>query len=249
MNPHFNKVALITGAARRIGAAIARILHENGYIVVIHYNKSSKEAQELVKHLNELRPYSALSIKADLRQVDEFNTLINNIINQTGRLDVLVNNASTFYKTKIGTTTATAWNDLMDIHIKAPYFLAEAAFPVLAKERGSIINISDIHANRPMRDYPVYCIAKAGLAMLTKTLAHEFGPDVRVNSISPGQTIWPEAENALTNDIKNKVIERTALKRPGHPDEIAKAVLFLVRDANYITGQDIAVDGGRLLMI
>ncbi len=243
------KVALITGAARRIGAVIARILHENGINVLIHYHQSQKEAQLLAENLNKIRPHSAKILSADLTDFSELKPLIDKTIQAFGQLDILINNASCFFKTEINTITHRMWNELINTNLTAPFFLSQAAFPHLAKQQGCIINISDIHGQRPMRDYPVYCISKAALNMLTKTLSRELGPDVRVNAISPGQTIWPEAENALSPVIKKKIIHRTALERHGSPDEIAKGVLFLIKDADYITGQDIAIDGGRLLYI
>lgn len=243
------KVALITGAARRIGAAIAAILHEIGMNVVIHYHHSEVAANKLCALLNKKRAHSACAMPADLTELSAIKTLIQNTIKKWGRLDVLINNASCFFKTEIGAVSEASWNELMNTNLKAPFFLAQAAFPHLAKQLGCIINIADIHSKRPMRDYPVYCISKAGLIMLTKTLARELGPDVRVNSVSPGQILWPEVENALSNEIKQKIIHRTALQRHGDPQEIAKTILFLVKDADYITGQDIAVDGGRLLYI
>lgn len=241
--------ALITGASRRIGSAITRILHENGMNVIIHYHTSAINAKKLHKELINRRPHSAKILQADLTNLKQTQILLKEAVKVWGQLDVLVNNASCFFKTDMGQVTDAQWNEIINTNLKAPFFLAQSAFPHLAKQQGSIINISDIHANRPMRDYPVYCISKAALSMMTKTLARELGPDVRVNTVSPGQIIWPEAENALSPLIKQKIIHRTALQRHGDPKEIAKTVLFLVRDADYITGQDIAVDGGRLLYI
>lgn len=246
---HKPKVALITGAARRIGAVIARILHENGINVLIHYHRSHEEAKALADSLNQIRPHSAKILSADLNNFSHLKTLIDKTIQTFGQLDVLINNASVFFKTEIGSITHHMWNELINTNVTAPFFLSQAAFPHLAKQQGCIINISDIHGQRPMRDYPVYCISKAALNMLTKTLSRELAPDVRVNSISPGQTIWPEAENTLSPALKKKIIHRTALERHGNPHEIAKGVLFLIREADYITGQDLAIDGGRLLYI
>ena len=244
LNP---QVALITGSARRIGAKIARILHENGINVVLHCNSSLKEAKKLCSILNQSRGDSAVVLQADLSKIKTLNNLVKQAVNSWGRLDILVNNASCFYKTPVGSITESIWNDLMDTNLKAPFFLSQAAIPYLKKQRGCIINIVDIHADRPMADHPIYCVSKAGLAMLTKTLARELGPDIRVNSVSPGAIIWPEKGNALSPKLKKQIIDHTALKTHGDPEEIAKAVLFLVRDATYVTGQDIAVDGGRKL--
>lgn len=241
------KVVLITGAARRIGAEIARILHQNGLNVVLHYHTSHEEAEKLCEELNAARPQSAHAIHANLAMANELHHLIPSAVKLWGRLDVLVNNASKFYKTAVGSVSDIVWDDLINTNLKAPFFISQAAVPYLAKEKGCIINIADIHAERPMKDYPVYSISKAGLIMMTKTLAKELGDQVRVNAVSPGPIIWPEAENELSQDLKQKMIERTALKREGHPVEVAKAVLFLVNAADYITGQVLTVDAGRTL--
>lgn len=246
---HSAKVALITGAARRIGAAIACILHQNGYDVVVHYCQSADSAKNLVSELNALRPHSADCLKADLRECSQLRFLIEETIKNKGRLDLLVNNASAFFKTEIGTVTEETWDELLTTNLKAPFFLAQAALPHLAKNKGAIINITDIHACRPMLEYPIYSISKAGLSMMTKALARECAPDVRVNSVSPGHILWPENDNLLSNEVKEKIMKRIALQCDGDPQDIAKAVLFLAQDARYITGQDIAVDGGRLLTI
>jgi pteridine reductase len=240
------KNALITGSARRIGAEIARILHENGMNVVLHYHHSKKEANRLCNELNQLRENSAASLSADLTDISELKQLIQQAVDCFGRLDVLVNNASCFFKTLPGNVTEKAFDQLITTNLKAPFFLAQAAFPHLAKNKGCLINITDIHAYRPLRDYTVYCMSKAGLAMLTKALAREWGPDVRVNAVSPGSIIWPEGENSLNDEIKQSIIHESALQSHGSPQEIAKTVLFLVRDALFVTGQDIAVDGGRI---
>jgi pteridine reductase len=243
------QVALITGAGRRIGAAIVRLLHEAGINIVLHYYTSEKETKKLCLALNKKRQNSAAILAADLSRLANLALLIQQAEQLWGRLDVLVNNASVFYKTEIGELSGSAWDKLIDTNLKAPFFLAQAAFPHLAKHQGCIVNIVDIHAERPMQDYPVYCISKAGLHMLTKALARELGPAVRVNAVSPGAIIWPQGENALPLEMQRKIIDRTALQQHGDPTEIAKAVLFLIRDAGYITGQDIAVDGGRLLFV
>ncbi len=247
--PH-NKVALVTGSARRIGAEIARILHQNGMNVVLHYLHSKADVVKLCRSLNEQRKNSAVVIKADLSDVSALKPLIKEAAMAWGRLDALINNASCFYKTAIGKVNTKTWDALLDTNLKAPFFLAQAAVPYLKKYKGSIVNIVDIHAERPMQDYSVYSISKAGLTMVTKTLAKELGPmGIRVNAVSPGAIIWPEGTNALSTKIKKNIIAHTALKRHGDTHAIADAVLFLVEDAGFITGQDIAVDGGRSLYL
>lgn len=241
------RYVLITGAARRIGAEVTRVLHAAGMNVILHYHVSEKEAKTLCAMLNAERSHSAFILAADLSNHANLKSLIDQAAKIGGRLDALVNNASVFYKTQREHVSSDAWDHLLNTNLKAPFFLAQAAFPYLAKQHGSIVNLIDIHAQRPMRDYSVYCISKAGLQMLTKTLAREFAPDVRVNAVSPGQVIWPEAENSLDEAVKQKILDRIPLQRQGNPEEIAKAVLFLIQDATYVTGQDLAVDGGRLL--
>lgn len=242
------KTALITGAARRIGAEIARVLHQNGFNVVLHYHRSEEEAQQLATDLNNKRGNSAITLKCDLTEIGYLANLIEKAASQWERLDVLVNNASRFYKTSVGQVNESIWDDLLTSNLKAPFFLCQAALPYLKATRGSIINIADIHAERPMRDYPVYSISKAGIVMLTKALAKEVGPHVRVNAISPGETMWPEGEgNVMSEDLKQKIINRIVLKCKGDPHHIAKGVLYLVRDADYVTGQVLTIDGGRAL--
>lgn len=240
------KMVLITGAGRRIGAEISRVLHAAGMNVILHYNASENETKTLCEEFNKKRSNSAAMLAADLSDHANLEPLIHQAVNIGGHLDALVNNASVFYKTDTQITSV-EWDNLLNINLKAPFFLAQAAFPYLAKQQGCIVNIIDIHAQRPMSEYPVYCISKAGLQMLTKALAREFAPKVRVNAVSPGQVIWPEADNALSSMLKQKIIDRIPLQRQGSPQEIAKAVLFLIQDATYITGHDLAVDGGRLL--
>lgn len=241
-------VALITGAARRIGATIAKTLHENGFNVVIHYCHSKKEAESLCAILNKKRSQSAIAMHVDFIQSTKLSKLINRTIEIFGRLDLLVNNASEFIATTVGNTTETQWHQLIDINLKASYFLAQSAAPYLANTKGSIINIIDIHGQIPLKGYSVYSISKAGLSMLTKSLARELGPQIRVNAIAPGITLWPENENAMCDSIKTELIERTALKRKGSPQDIADAVLFFTRSTS-ITGQILNIDAGRLLRI
>jgi pteridine reductase len=237
------KTALITGAAHRIGAQIARTLHEAGMDLVLHYWRS-KEMAELLQHsLEQERPDSVMLLQADLRDTGQYQALITNVRDKKGRLDLLVNNASSFYPTPLDTAGETEWDDLMGTNLKAPFFLAQAAAPLLKESEGCIINLVDIHAERPLKDHPIYSMAKAGNAMMVKALARELGPEIRVNGISPGAILWPE--QGMNEEAKHEILARTALKRSGSPEDIARTVLFLARDADYITGQIIAVDGGR----
>lgn len=244
-NPLATKVALITGAARRIGAEIARTLHTAGMNIVLHYNASEQEAVMLCEQLNQQRHGSAVAIRADLQEAESEAVLVNHAAAAWKRLDVLVNNASRYYRTSFGKVTEYAWNDLMNSNLKAPFFLAHAAAPLLAKNQGSIVNITDVHAELPLKDYSVYCISKSGLAMVTKVLARELGPLVRVNAVAPGAILWPEGKNALSDEERQTIIDHTILQRLGCPADIAKAVLYFVRDADYVTGQMLCVDGGR----
>jgi len=235
--------ALITGAGKRIGAVIARTLHNAGANVAIHYFSSSAQADALAEQLNAIRAGSAITLQADLRSIDAINSLVAAMIEQTDALDLLVNNASTFYPTPLGTITEEQWDDLIGANLKAPLFLSQAAWPHLRAARGAIINIVDVHSQRPLRDHLVYGPAKAGLAMLTRSLAKDLGPDVRVNGVSPGAILWPE--EGLPEKTRQSIIREIALKRVGAPEDIAGAVLYLARDATYVTGQILAVDGGR----
>ena len=235
--------ALITGAAKRIGEAIATDLHRAGANVAIHYFRSAEPAEQLVARLNSERPESAFAIGSDLRRLSGLEKLISDLVARTGRLDVLVNNASSFYPTALGTVTEAQWDDLINSNLRAPLFLSQAALPHLQQSNGCIVNIVDIHADRPLKDHPVYGAAKAGLAMLTRSLAKDLGPAIRVNGVAPGAILWPES--GMPEKIQQNIIREIPLKRAGDPNDIAAAVLFLVRDAPYITGQIIAVDGGR----
>lgn len=239
-----DKVALITGAAHRLGAETARTLHAEGMRLVLHYRHSRKAAQALQKDLNEQRADSVILVQADLLTINGLPTIISHAIESFGQLDVLVNNASSFYPTKVGSVTEDQWDDLMGSNLKAPFFLSQAAAPFLAKQQGCIVNIVDVHADRPLKAHPVYSAAKAGLVMLTKALAVELGPDIRVNAIAPGAILWPENIDEVT---KQRIISRTVLKRKGDPHDIAKAILYLVKDAGYMSGQVLTVDGGRSL--
>ena len=242
-----NQTALITGAAKRIGAEISRMLHAEGMNIVIHYRSSKDEAEALCNELNALRADSAIILQANLLKVDDCNTLVQKAAEYWGELSALINNASSFYPTPVGEITEAHWDDLMGSNLKAPLFLSQAASPYLARNRGNIINIVDVHGFRPMKLHPVYCAAKAGLAMLTQSLARELGPDIRVNGVAPGAILWPESE--LDPQVQQDILERTALKRQGEPRDIAATVRFLIRDADYITGQVIPVCGGRSLNI
>ena len=245
------KVALVTGAARRIGATTSRMLHQNGATVVIHYRHSFDEAEKLCNELNAIRENSCFIQQAELSDVNKLQEMVTAVIKKVGRLDILINNASSFYPTKIGEITESDWDNLMVSNLKAPLFLSQAAAPELIKNSGCIVNMIDIHAERPLTDHLVYCSAKAGLLMLTKSLAKDLGPAVRVNGVSPGAILWPETEIANENtEIQAEqlnLLNKTSLKRQGSPEDIADTILFLVCDATYITGHIIPVDGGRLL--
>jgi pteridine reductase len=238
-----DQVVLITGGARRVGAEIARTLHTAGANILIHYRSSSAAAIALADEFNKLRACSAAIFAAHLLNAEEPDKLIAATLLEFGRLDILINNASSFYPTPIGQITLPQWDDLMGSNLKAPLFLSQAAVPSLRARRGLIINMIDIHALRPLKAHPVYSVAKAGLAMLTRSLARELGPEIRVNGIAPGPVLWPDAE--LDETLKSEIIHKTALKRHGTPRDVARTALFLARDAPYITGQIIAVDGGR----
>ena len=236
--------ALVTGAAKRIGAVIARSLHEAGANVAIHYFSSAEPADALASELNGIRAGSALTVSADLRDVRTIKPMAERVLARTGRLDALINNASSFYPTPLATVTNEQWHDLIDSNLKAPLFLSQAFLEPLRAAQGCIVNIVDVHATRPLRDHPVYGAAKAGLAMLTRSLAKDLGPAIRVNGVSPGAILWPE-DDGMSETLREAIIKQTALKRSGEPEDIAAAVLFLVRDAPYVTGHIIAVDGGR----
>ncbi|MEX2124405.1 MAG: pteridine reductase [Woeseia sp.] len=237
------KVALVTGGARRIGAAVVRRLHQAGASVAIHYRGSVDEARRLRDALVSLRTDSAQVFRADLRSTDQIAELVSSVVDWSGGLDVLVNNASSFYPTPIGTITDEQWSDLLDTNLKAPLFLAQAAWPHLRTRNGAIVNLIDVHAKRPLRNHAVYGSAKAGLAMLTRSLAKDMAPEVRVNGVAPGAILWPE--RGMNEDVKQGILDQIPLHRSGSPDDIAGCVLYLVRDATYVTGQIIAVDGGR----
>ncbi|PPK73620.1 pteridine reductase [Methylobacter tundripaludum] len=236
---------LITGAAKRIGAACARLLHSEGCNVFLHYRSSAAEAGQLCDELNHLRPGSAKVMQADLLNMAELEAVAHEACMAWGGIDVLVNNASSFYPTALADVTERQWDELVGSNLKAPFFLAQALAKTLADNNGCIVNIVDIHAERGLSGYPVYSIAKGGLAAMTKVLAKELGPAVRVNAVAPGAILWPD--NDLSESAKLEILHRVVLKRSGEPNDIAKAVLFLIKDADYITGQILTVDGGRTL--
>ena len=244
-----DKVALITGGARRVGATIARILHAEGWQLMIHYRQSAQEARALAAELNLQRSDSAAIVQADLNNAALLPSMVQQTIQRFGRLDALVNNASSFYPTAVGQIGEKDWDELIGSNLKAPLFLSQAAAPELRKSHGAIINIVDIHAERPMKGYPVYSIAKAGLQGLTRSFARELAPDVRVNGIAPGAILWPEEDDNFDEVSRQRIISHVPLKRVGAPDDIARAVRFLLCDAPYITGQILAVDGGRSINI
>ncbi len=238
-------VALITGSARRIGAAIARRLHADGFDLALHYRGSATEMQALAAELQAVRANSVLTLQADLSEFDRLPELVAHTVGRYGRLDALVNNASTFQPTPLGATTPAQWDALFASNARAPFFLAQAAAPHLKASRGAIVNLVDIYAERPLRDHPVYCMAKAALLMATRSLALELAPEVRVNAIAPGAILW--AENETSDTRQQSMLARTPLARTGTPTEIAEAVRWLLRGATYSTGQVINVDGGRML--
>ena len=242
--PLAGKTALITGGARRVGAAIARTLHDAGANVIIHCHRSVRDAQTLATELNSRRAASASTVSLDLHATARLGELIEHAEQHFGGLDVLVNNASTFYPTPIGEITEAHWDDLFGSNLKAPLFLSQAAAPTLKRSQGLILNIVDIHGLRPLRRYPVYVAAKAGLIMLTRSLARELGPAIRVNGIAPGPVMWP-ADGVADATLQAKIIDRALLKRAGSAEDVARAALFFATDAPFITGHIMPVDGGR----
>jgi pteridine reductase len=239
------KAVLVTGGARRVGAAICRRLHAAGASLLVHYRSSALEARALQVELNAQRADSVALAQADLLKVSAATQLVKAALKQFGRLDAVVNNASSFYATAVGEITEEAWDDVIGTNLKAPLFLAQAAAPELRKNHGCIVNIIDIHAELPMRNHAVYTAAKGGLLALTRALARDLGPEVRVNGLAPGTILWPDDDTWRDEVSRQRIISQTALKRIGEPDDIARAVQFLLADAPYITGQVLAVDGGR----
>lgn len=240
-------VAMVTGAARRVGAVIARQLHAAGYDLVLHCRASRRELDQLIAELEQARAGSTLALEADLAEVDRLPTLVEAALARFGRLDALVNNASAFFPTPIGGIDNRQWDTLFDSNARGPLFLAQAAVPALRARRGAIVNLVDIYAERPLPGYSVYCMAKAALLAMTRALARELGPEVRVNGVAPGAVMWPEDGKAYAPP--EEIIARTPLKRAGGPEDVAGAVLWLLRDATFTTGEIIRIDGGRSLAI
>lgn len=239
------RAVLVTGGAKRVGAAICRRLHAAGANVAVHYRSSVQQAQGLCDELNELRPDSAAVFQADLLDLAALPQLVRAVVGRFGRLDALVNNASSFYATPLAGIDERQWQDLLGTNLKAPLFLAQAAANELRRRHGAIVNIADIHAERPMQGHLLYSVAKAGLVALTKGLAQEMAPQVRVNAVAPGVIVWPEGSEWDDEERRRKIVAHTLLKREGEPDDIARTVQFLLNGSPYITGQVIAVDGGR----
>ncbi|MCK9505662.1 MAG: pteridine reductase [Porticoccaceae bacterium] len=240
-------VALVTGGARRIGAAIARALHSEGYRVIIHHHHSVTEATALCRELNQARPDSAALLAADLACIDQTRSLADAALQCWQRLDAIVNNASMFYPTPLATATDEQWRNLMDTNLRAPFSLVQALADELRRRRGRIVNIVDINARYPLDNFSLYCITKAGLAMLTKSLALELAPQVQVNAIAPGAILWPEGNAPLPAEARQDLLAATPLRRLGEVDDIARLAVFLITSASYVTGQTIAVDGGLSL--
>lgn len=239
------KTILITGGSKRVGAAIARMMHGTGANLMIHYRSSANEARALQDELNAMRPDSVALIQADLLDIAVLPSLVSQTIATFGGLDALVNNASSFYPTAVGGITEKDWVDLMGTNLKAPMFLSQAAANELRRRHGCIVNITDIHADRPMKNYLVYSVAKAGLVGLTKSLARELAPEVRVNGVAPGPIMWPEDNPHFDEVSRQRIVSHTMLKRAGDPSDIAHAVRFFIEDAPFVSGQILAVDGGR----
>ena len=238
-----NKTILITGAAKRIGAVIAERLHAAGANVIIHFNTSANEAHEFVRRLNNLRHDSAITMQADLKYKEYYTAVVDAALHFKGGIDVLINNASAFYPTPMQSLADADCDTLINTNLKAPLFLSHLTTDSLRKNKGCIINITDIHAYRPLKEHPIYSVAKAGLLMLTKSLAKELAP-IRVNAVAPGAITWPDE---MDDETKHAILEKTVLKRTGNAEDIAKTIEFLIKDANYITGQLIDVDGGRTI--
>lgn len=244
---HKRPVALITGAGRRVGAVIARTLHAAGYDLALHYRRSIDEARALAEELEQQRAGSTLLLQAELADLPALPALIEQLLAHYGRLDALVNNASAFYPTPPGTATPAQWNELFASNTQAPFFLSQAAIPALREARGGIVNLVDIYAERPLADHPLYCMAKAALAAMTRSLALDLGPEIRVNGVAPGAVLWPSDCKPYAD--QQSMLARTPLQRAGSPDDVAGTVLWLLRDAPFVTGQIIRVDGGRTLSV
>jgi pteridine reductase len=242
------KVVLITGGAKRVGAAIARRLHREGANLMLHYRGSEREAKALRAELVAERADSVALVQADLLDTPGLPEIVRNTVGRFDRLDALVNNASTFFPTPVGEMTPANWESVIGTNLRAPLFLSQAAAPHLKKVGGAIVNITDIHAERPLKSYVIYSVAKTGLVGLTRSLARELGPEVRVNGVAPGAIVWPE-DGSWDDLARQRVVSHTLLKRTGEPDDIARAVYYLIAEAPYVTGQIVSVDGGRSINI
>lgn len=238
-----DKVALVTGGARRLGAVIARRLHAAGMNLVIHYRSSDNAAHELQESLHAQRNGSVVLVRGDLLDVDKSRGVVNQCVQSFGRLDIIINNASTFYPTPLGAATPEDWEDLMGVNLRAPFFLTQEAAPELRKHGGCVVNMVDIHGYAPLKDHVIYSTAKAGLIALTRALARELAPDVRVNAVAPGAILWPEGD--ADELAHQRIVSNTPLKRVGDPEEIADAVMFLITEATFTSGHVLPVDGGR----
>lgn len=244
---HERPVALITGAGKRVGAVIARTLHAAGYDLALHYRHSAADAELLAATLERQRSDSTFTVQAELADLDALPAMVQRVLARFGRLDALVNNASAFYPTPVGSATVTQWNELFASNAQAPFFLAQAVTPALREARGAIVNMVDIYAERPLANHPIYCMAKAALEAMTRSLALDLGPDVRVNGVAPGAVMWPS--DGKPYDDQQAMLARTPLQRAGSPEDVAGAVLWLLRDAPFVTGHIIRVDGGRTLSV
>ncbi|SNB53854.1 pteridine reductase [Marinobacter sp. es.042] len=245
--PSTTPVALITGAAHRLGAQTARTLHERGWNLVIHYRSREEQANSLIAQMNRQRPDSACALQADLNQLAGVDRLASDAVAQWGRLDALVNNASVFYPTPTSEATEDDWNTILNTNLRAPFFLLQGCLAELRRNRGSVVNLIDIYSERPIDDHPLYCATKAGLAALTRSWAKDLAPDVRVNGVSPGAILWPEGEAEMDQSAQQAILQKTPLARTGNLDDISETVAFLICDAPFITGQIVSVDGGRSL--
>lgn len=240
-------VALVTGSAHRLGAQTVRTLHNRGWNLVIHYRSREQQARSLADDLNRQRPDSACALQADLTNDAELDRLATNAVAQWGGLDALVNNASVFFPTPTGEATPGDWNTVINANLRAPFFLLQACLPALRQRRGTVVNMIDIYSERPIADHPLYCASKAGLAAMTRSWARDLAPEIRVNGVSPGAILWPEGEAEMDKSAQQAILDKTPLSRTGNPEDIAGTIAFLVCDAPFITGQIIAVDGGRSL--